>query len=254
VDKQEFEVEADRLVRGAAANGIVLRVLGALAFHRRCPRHSYLQERLKRAYTDIDFGAYGKQARTIQAFLAAQGYVEDEMVYIESQGSRLVLNHPETGLHLDVFLDRLDFNHPIAWNGRLEIDGWTIPLAEMLLQKMQIVQINEKDLIDTIMLLLEHPLTEDEQGVNIALVARLCAKEWGWWRTLTMNLGKVRQAASAYDLSPDEQHRLERQVDAALARIEAEPKSMGWKVRARVGDRKKWYQDVGELAEDVGEA
>jgi hypothetical protein len=254
VDKREFEAEADRLVRGASANAIVLRVLGALAFHHRCPSHSYLQERLKREYTDIDFGAYGKQARQIQGFLAAQGYVEDEMVYVESQGSRLVLNHPQTGLHLDVFLDGMQFNHPIAWNGRLEINDWTIPLAEMLLQKMQIVHINEKDLIDTIMLLLEHPLSEDDDGVNMALVARTCGKDWGWWRTMTMNLGKVRQAAAAYDLSADEQHRAEQQVDAALARIEAEPKSMGWKMRARVGDRRKWYQDVGELTEHVGEA
>jgi hypothetical protein len=176
------------------------------------------------------------------------------MVYVESQGSRLVLNHPQTGLHLDVFLDGMQFNHPIAWNGRLEINDWTIPLAEMLLQKMQIVHINEKDLIDTIMLLLEHPLSEDDDGVNMALVARTCGKDWGWWRTMTMNLGKVRQAAAAYDLSADEQHRAEQQVDAALARIEAEPKSMGWKMRARVGDRRKWYQDVGELTEHVGEA
>ena len=253
MDKREFEAEADRLVRGASANGLVLRVLGALAFHHRCPGHSHLQERLKREYTDVDFGAYGKQARQIQALLAAQGYVEDEMVYVESQGSRLVLNHPQTGLHLDVFLDRLDFCHTVEWNGRLEIHDWTIPLAEMLMQKMQIVQINEKDLIDTIMLLLEHPLTEDDEGVNMALVARTCGKDWGWWRTLTMNLGKVRQAAAAYDLSADEQQDVEQQVDAALARIEEEPKSMGWKMRARIGDRKKWYQDVGEIAEHVEE-
>ena len=253
MDKREFEAEADRLVRGASANGIILRVLGALAFHHRCPQHSHLQERLKREYTDVDFGGYGRQARQMRAFLAAEGYAEDEMVYMESQGSRLVLNHPQTGLHLDVFLDRLDFCHRIDWNGRLEIHDWTIPLAEMLMQKMQIVQINEKDLIDTIMLLLEHPLTEDETGVNIAMVARVCAQDWGWWRTLTMNLGKVRQAAAAYDLSPDEQRRVQDQVDEALGRIEREPKSMSWKVRSKIGDRKKWYQDVGELSEHVEE-
>ena len=123
----------------------------------------------------------------------------------------------------------------------------TIPLAEMLLQKMQIVQINEKDIIDTIMLLLEHALTKDDSGVNIALVAAVCAKDWGWWRTLTMNLAKV--AA----LSEQEKRRIAEQVDAALARIEREPKSVTWKVRAKIGDRKKWYRDVGELAEKVQE-
>jgi hypothetical protein len=253
VDKREFEVEADRLVRGATANGIVLRVLGALAFHRRCPDHAHLQERLKREYTDIDFGGYGSQAREIRGFLSAQGYTEDEMVYFESQGNRMVLSHASSGLHLDVFLDRLEFCHRIDWKGRLEINDWTIPLAEMLMQKMQIVEINEKDLIDTIMLVLEHPLTEDDSGINIGLVASVCGKDWGWWRTLTMNLGKVRQAAAAYDLRPEEQHRVEAQVDAALDRIESEPKSLGWRMRARVGDRKKWYQEVGELSDDVGE-
>jgi hypothetical protein len=253
LDKQAFEAEAARLVHGANENQIVLRVLGALAFHRRCPTYSGLQERLKREYTDIDFGGYGRQVREIRGYLAAQGYHEDEMVYVESQGSRLVLHQPDTGLHLDVFLDRLEFCHTIQWKGRLEIHDWTIPLAEMLMQKMQIVQINEKDLIDTMMLLLEHPLTEDDAGVNIGLVSRVCARDWGWWRTLTMNLAKVRQAAAAYDLAPQEQGRIEQQVDAALARIEREPKSVSWRMRARVGDRKKWYRDVGELADAVQE-
>lgn len=252
MDKRAFEAEADRLLRGAREHGIVLRVVGALAFHRRCPRYNHLQDRLHRAYTDIDFAAYSKQVREIRGFLAAQGYVEDELVYVESQGTRLVLNHLQTDLHLDVFLDRLEFCHTVDWNGRLEIDEWTIPLAEMLMQKMQIVEINEKDVIDTMMLLLEHPLTEDDSGVNIAYVARICANDWGWWRTLTMNLEKVKQLAVAYDLRPEERTRVIEQVDAALARIEREPRSVRWKIRARVGDRKKWYRDVGELVGPVG--
>jgi hypothetical protein len=90
--------------------------------------------------------------------------------------------------------------------------------------------------------------------VNVALVARVCAKDWGWWRTLTMNLGKVGQMAASYEaLGNDEQRRVAEQVDAALARIEREPKSFGWKMRARIGDRKKWYRDVGELADKVQE-
>jgi len=125
----------------------------------------------------------------------------------------------------------------------------------MLMQKMQIVQINEKDIIDTIMLLLEHPLgDQDGDVINVGLVARVCAKDWGWWRTLTMNLGKVKQMAMSYEaLGDDEKRRVTEQVDAALARIEGEPKSMGWKVRARIGDRKKWYREVGELGDKVQE-
>jgi hypothetical protein len=254
VDRQAFEAEGDRLVAAANAEGVALRLLGALAFAKRCPRHAYLQETLKRVYTDIDFAAYGRQVKQVRALLAREGFVEDELMYVESEGSRMVLTHKGTDLHLDVFLDKLEFCHTIPWNGRLETDDVTIPLAEMLMQKMQIVQINEKDIIDTIMLLLEHPLTEDDAGVNVALVARVCAKDWGWWRTLTMNLDKVRQMALSYGaLGEDETRRVVEQVDAALARIEAESKSLGWRMRAKVGDRKKWYREVGELAEKVQE-
>jgi hypothetical protein len=254
VDKQAFEAEGDRLVALADGQGVTLRLLGALAFAKRCPRHAYLQETLKRVYTDIDFAAYGKDVKPIRAFLAGEGFLEDELTYVESEGSRMVLNHPATGLHLDVFLDKLAFCHTIPWKGRLESHGATIPLAEMLMQKMQIVQINEKDIIDTIMLLLEHSLgDEDGDVINIGLVAGVCAKDWGWWRTLTMNLGKVRQAAGAYDLTVEEAERVVTQVDAAMQRIEDEPKSMGWRMREKVGDRKKWYREVGELAEHVKE-
>ena len=255
MDRQAFEAEGERLVVVADAEGVVLRLLGALAFAERCPKHAHLQDRLGREYTDIDFAGYGKQVRRIQVILAREGYAEDGAVYVESQGSRLVFEHPRTKLHLDVFLDKLEFCHTVPWNGRLELHDRTIPLAEMLMQKMQIVQINEKDLIDTIMLLLEHPLGEgDGETVNIGRVAQVCAKDWGWWRTLTMNLEKVRQMAGSYEaLSDAEKRRVAEQVDAALERIEAEPKSLAWKLRARVGDRKKWYRDVGELMPIVEE-
>ena len=255
MDKREFEAEGDRLLALADEHGVALRLLGALAFAKRCPRHAYLQETLKRVYTDIDFAAYGKDAKRVRALLGEEGFVEDALTYVESEGSRMVLNHPRTGLHLDVFLDKLEFCHTIPWKGRLESHEATIPLAEMLMQKMQIVQINEKDIIDTIMLLLEHPLgDEDGDVVNIGLVAAVCAKDWGWWRTLTMNLRKVEQMASSYQaLEEGEKQRVAEQVDAALTRIDGEPKSIGWKMRAKVGDRKKWYRDVGELADHVQE-
>jgi hypothetical protein len=254
MDKAAFEAEGDRLLALARGRGVTLRLLGALAFAKRCPGHSHLQDRLGRKYTDIDFAAYGRDAAALQAMLAGEGYRQDPDVFMASGGARLVADHPSTGLHLDVFFDRLEFCHIVPWKGRLEIDTDTIPLTEMLLQKMQIVEINEKDLIDTIMLLLEHPLTEDDTGVDLGKVARLCAGDWGWWRTLTMNLDKVRQMAAHYDrLSEDEKARVGRQVEALSHRIDAQSKSVGWRVRAKVGDRKKWYREVGELTPVVEE-
>ncbi len=256
MDREAFEAEAGRLVEAARAEGIVLRIVGALAFAHHCPRYRHLQDALGRTYTDIDFAAYGRDAERIRRLLAREGYVEDPHVYVGSEGGRLVAEHPRTGLHLDVFLDKLEFSHTIPWAGRLEHDDPTIPLAEMLLQKMQIVQINEKDIIDTIMLLLEHPLGDhDEETVNVAYVAGLCAKDWGLWRTATMNLDKVRAMAASYaNLPAEDKERVAAQVGTILERLEAEPKTLAWKIRNRVGDRVKWYRDVGELVPIAPEA
>jgi hypothetical protein len=177
------------------------------------------------------------------------GYVEEREVFIVSEGDRSIFNHPTNGLHVDVFYDKLDFSHVVSWVNRLEIDRPTIPLSELLMEKMQIFQINEKDIIDTIMLLLEHPFGDtDREVINIDRIAQILARDWGLYRTMTMNLVKVRQLAASYtQLSKENTTQIIQQVDRALAVIDAAPKSTSWKLRARVGDRVKWYKDVDEV-------
>jgi hypothetical protein len=248
-ERESFVNELKRIITASDEAGVLLRVIGSLAFQMHCPEYGYLQQAMGRAYTDIDFAAYRKQAKEIKAMMAGLGYIEDREVFIVSNGERSIFYLQGSDLHIDVFFDKLDFCHVISWNGRLEVDAPTIPLAELLLEKMQIVEINEKDVIDTIMLLLEHPLEDsDEETINIGLVAELCGRDWGLWRTTTMNLDKVKQMAGKYhQLSGEQQAKVASQVDQALERIEAEPKAMAWRLRSRVGDRVKWYKDVDEV-------
>jgi hypothetical protein len=248
-ERDKFENELKRILEASEKAGILLRVIGSLAFQMHCPKYGHLQAAMGRAYTDIDFGAYAKQTKQIQALMAGLGYVDNREVFIASEGERSIFDKPGTGLHVDVFYEKLDFCHPIYWKDRLEVDSPTIPLTELLLEKMQIVQINEKDVIDTIMLLLEHKLGDvDKETINIKLAAELCAKEWGLWRTTTMNLDKVKQLAQHYSqLEDNQKSHVTSQVDTILARLNDEPKPLAWRIRARVGDRVKWYKDVDEV-------
>jgi hypothetical protein len=248
-ERQKFENELKRILKASSDSGIILRVIGSLAFQMHCPKFGYLQAAMGRAYTDIDFAAYRKQAKEIQALLSGLGYKENREVFIVSEGDRSIFERAEIGIHLDVFYEKLAFSHVICWNNRLEVDNPSIPLAEMLLEKMQIMQINEKDVIDTVMLLLEHPLGDkDHETINIKYVAELCSNDWGLWRTTTMNLDKVRQLAQGYpQLTAEQKEEINSQVKTALARIEQEPKSLAWRLRARVGDRVKWYKDVDDV-------
>ena len=249
-ERNQFEAELNRILEASQEAGVVLRVIGSLAFQMHCTKYGYLQAAMGRAYTDIDFAGYKNQTRDVQELMKSLGYEEVREVIIMSEGARSIFNHQDSSLHVDVFYDKLDFSHIISWNDRLEVDRPTIPLAELLLEKMQIFQINEKDIIDTIMLLLEHPLGDsDDEVINIQRIAQLLSKDWGLWRTTTMNLDKVRQMAGQYSqLNADEQAHVVNQVEGSLARIEAEPKSRGWKLRARVGDRVKWYKEVDEVS------
>jgi hypothetical protein len=248
-EREKFERELKHILKASQKAGILLRVIGSLAFQLHCPKYGYLQAAMGRAYTDIDFAAYGKQSKQIQELLTSFGYTENRVVFINSEGERAIFEQPQTGLHVDVFYEKLDFCHTIYWKDRLEVDSPTIPLAELLLEKMQIVKINEKDVIDTIMLLLEHPLGEgDHELINIKRVTKLCAEDWGLWRTTTMNLDKVQKLAMQYEqLTAEEKTKIAAQVQEVLARLNAEPKSLTWKLRARLGDRVKWYKDVDEV-------
>jgi len=248
-EREKFEGELKRIINASDEAGILLRVIGSLAFQMHCPKYGYIQEAMGRAYTDIDFAAYRKQTKEIKALMSGLGYTENREVFIVSEGERSIFDRPEIDLHVDVFYEKLDFCHTIYWADRLEVDSPTIPLAELLLEKMQIVRINEKDVIDTIMLLLEHPLGDnDTETINIERIAELCSTDWGLWRTTTMNLDKVRQLAHSYKQLKDEQKtHVESQVGSALDRIEQEPKSLAWRLRSRVGDRVKWYKEVDEV-------
>jgi len=248
-EREKFENELKHILKVSQDEGVLLRVIGSLAFQLHCPQFGYLQAAMGRAYTDIDFAAYGKQSRPIQQLLTSLGYKENREVFIGSEGMRAIFDKPQAGLHVDVFYEKLDFCHTIYWKDRLEVDSPTIPLAELLLEKMQIVKINEKDVIDTIMLLLEHPLGDgDVETINLQRIASLCADDWGLWRTTTMNLDKVQKLAQSYEqLTADQKQKIETQVNTALARLENEPKPLAWKLRARVGDRVKWYKDVDEV-------
>ena len=248
--RSAFEAEAVRIVGTSSEKGLILRLLGSLAFHIHCPQYAYLQKQLGRAYTDIDYAGYKAQTAQIGQFFITSGYSEDAEVNTYFAGERMIYNQPSSGLHIDVFFDRLNFCHEINWAGRLEVDQPTLPLAELLLEKMQIVKINEKDIIDTLMLLLEHPMGDsDIETINLKHISQLCVKDWGLWRTVTMNLDKVAQMALGYSqLSAEEKAYLAAQVNTALARINNEPKTISWKVRAKIGDRLKWYQDVDEVS------
>src|SRR4030065_1536404 len=162
MEDKEYIQYANEIVDEGNNRGILLRLLGSVAFSIHCPMYSKFQEKAQRNFTDLDFAAYISHSRPIRNILEAKGFIEDRETAFAYARSRLIYAHPNTGLHIDVFIDKLDFCHQIPWAGRLEVDNPTIPLAELFLEKMQIVHLNEKDVVDTIMLIREHSIGDGD--------------------------------------------------------------------------------------------
>jgi hypothetical protein len=157
---------------------------------------------------------------------------------------RLLFYDNPNGRQVDVFVSSFRMCHEIPLEKRLTVDEDTVPLAELLLTKLQIIELNEKDVRDTVALLLQHEVTDDDDGVNASRVASLCAEDWGLWRTISHNLTSLRDRLDAYDVDRDA---VSDRVQLILERIELAPKSRSWRLRAKIGERKRWY----ELPEEV---
>lgn len=248
VDRRALEFEADRILNALGKAGLTVRLVGSIAILRRCPNHAVLASG-DRAYRDIDFAGRKKESRDIHELLTSLGYVEDREVFVVSEGARAIFASARNGVHVDVFYEKLDFCHAIPLGARLQVDPTTLPLAELLLGKLQIVKITGKDLVDMMALLLEHKLGDgDGDTINVALIAKLCAEDWGLWRTTTTNLEKLQRFAIDHaKLDSGQKARLVASVDALQRRIDAEPKPLAWRLRARIGERVKWYNDVEEV-------
>ena len=249
----EFIDEGIRLVNAAEEQGIQLRILGSIAYRLQCPKHVHMFDDMQRVLTDVDFAGLKKQNSDIRKFMIAQGYEADEGVYVASEGARHIYVHPETQLNLDVFADELYFCHRIPFIDRLDLDSPTICKTDLLLEKMQIYEINLKDFKDTLVLLLEHPLGTREEGnkcIDMDYITEIMANDWGFYYTFTTNLRRVPDYIPEFStIGDDEAKIISDRVEDLLQRIEDAPKSFKWKMRAKIGTRMLWYQEVAEKSE-----
>jgi hypothetical protein len=235
----DLVVEAQRVVEQAQRGGLALRVTGGVGIAIHCP--STRRAPLARAYADIDVVGRGRERREIAALLVELGYTPEERFNAMHGATRLLFFDDHNGRQLDVFLDRVEMCHTLDLRDRLLPGMLTLTLADLLAMKLQIVETNEKDLLDATALFADHRLTEDEAGINVAYLASLAAADWGLWRTLTMIAERVADhAATLGDGVPAALVRS--QVSAFVARLEEEPKTRGWRMRARIGERKRWYE------------
>jgi hypothetical protein len=252
-DPFDFVQEAKSIVEKAQAYGVFLRVLGATAFRIHCPEYIDIHIAMGRELSDIDFASYAKEGKKVEEFFTRHQFNTDRKQAALTPGlfeGRHIYESPVNGLHVDIFEDKLNMCHVVSFHNRLQIDTPTIPLAELTLEKVQIIRINEKDVKDMLMLFAAHPVGDhDNETINGKYIADIMSKDWGFYHTSTMNLGKIRSGIERYQtfFKPQDVQNIASRIDLLVKMIEQAPKSLKWKTRAAVGTRMQWYNDVEEV-------
>lgn len=242
----DIAAEAERIVALGNQQGVTMRLLGGLAIRLHSPHAA--QGALARAYPDIDLATLPGQSQAVETLLSGLGYTPNKSFNLLNGHSRLLFHDEAYERQVDVFVGNFEMCHRLPLAERLAVEPLTLPLAELLLTKLQIVKINGKDLGDLAALLLEHPVgNSDAETINAARVAELCGKDWGLWKTIGINLHKLQSFASGQDLPDEAKQTIKTRADELLKVLDDAPKSLKWKTRAAIGERVQWY----ELPEEV---
>ncbi|HEX7313626.1 MAG TPA: hypothetical protein VF297_06880 [Pyrinomonadaceae bacterium] len=239
--------EAHRILKEAERRGVTLRLLGLQAVREHCPRFGHLLDEIGRCYLDLDFLGLSGQRSELKQLFAGMGYRIDRKTLVAAEGTRYYFVGP-TGTPVDVFIDALDFCHRIDLRERMALDYPTIPLADLLLSKLQIVEITEKDVQDMLTLLVEHDVGErDEPDVlNVNYMAELLAADWGFYQTVSNNLSVLASFLTSCGwLHVSSKATIAGRIETLEKAIETKDKTLGWKLRSKVGKRIIWYKQVG---------
>ncbi len=243
--ESEVRNEVSRLAPLLAEGKGPARLMGGLAVWLTSP--TVRTPVFERPYGDLDLVARKDDRAAIQTFLEGEGYVPDKRFNTLYGAHRLYYAAPTGAWTIDVIFDRLEMSHELDLRDRLSAPGATLPLADLLLSKLQIWEINRKDVADALCLLADHPLAEGgHDTIDVRRITRVLATDWGFCHTVERNLGKVAELAVAERVAGTP-HDVEDQVARLTTAIAAAPKSLSWKARARVGERLPWYDTPEEI-------
>ena len=258
---QDPLAEALRIVDLADQRGLLVRLMGGMAIRAHAPDWP---ARTRRVEVDLDFATRARDRGAFYQLLEAEGYTADKRHNALFGSKQAYFVDVARNRPVDVLVDTLEMCHRFSFGDRLAASSPTLPLAELLLSKLQVVKINRKDVLDALVHLAEHPhgpndgAPDSRHGlgtINVPKILSYTSNDWGWWRTVTGNLDTL-EAYLATELTPEDLDLNNgrellfdpaAQIAALRTAIDEAPKSTRWKLRARIGERQTWYQDPEEM-------
>jgi predicted regulator of Ras-like GTPase activity (Roadblock/LC7/MglB family) len=226
------------LVQAARDHKLALRVMGDTAVRLRCPTASSFPPTENDEI--LELVTRGRQSGEVERLMKERGCTPEARFNTLHGSERLRFVDTQAKLPIEVFLDAFEAFHRIELADRLQVDEVTLPLADLLLLELQVVDSTPQEQKRILSLLADHAVGGGPDSIDPARLAEVCGDDWGWWKTVTMNLENAIKAAPTL-LKGDQPGTVEQRIRQLIKAIEEAPKSMGWQVRARLGDRRPWY-------------
>ncbi|MFX1465353.1 MAG: hypothetical protein ACFFA5_02630 [Promethearchaeota archaeon] len=242
--REDRITEAIRIIDIARKKGAILRLIGGLAVRNHCEIIDFCE----RDYGDIDLVGLKKHFKKINDIFKELGYKENRNVAIATSGQQMQFYKEDLEDHVDVFLDIFRMEHDVVLKDRLTLEDYTISISDILITKLQIYTMNEKDLRDILTIVKDVPLDEEDKSgvINVKYIAQLCAKDWGLYTDIISNIDKCLNLMQHYNLSSEEIEQIHNKLALLKVMIENESKTRRWKLRAKIGKKKAWYRVVEE--------
>jgi len=237
--------EAKRIIDEAEKTNVTLRLLGGLAIRIHC--HGEHSSHI-RAYHDTDFFGLRSQSAQIDLLFKKLGYVPNPRYNYLHGYRRLEFYDKSHNRNVDVFLDRFEMEHDLNFKSRVGLDRYAIPLTDLLLTKIQVVKVNEKDLKDMVTILEDHEVAgkSDRETIDLEYIAKLCSNDWGLHKSVMANLHILESFITDHKLVVRDEAAIIKKVKAIREAVARRPKSLKWKIRSKIGERMPWYEEVEE--------
>jgi hypothetical protein len=229
---------ATQIIDLAESKGIRLRLLGGLAFKRLCS--SANDPHYFRENKDIDLMGRREDSKKIMRTLETLGYKPREVFNKLNMGQRLIYYDLGNKRRVDIFLDEFVMCHKFNFKESILADTYTLPITQLVMTKLQVVEMTDKEYLDLIAAFRDFPITDSAEGIRGNEIAEICARDWGMYTTFRKSLGAL--LARAESLNSEERGKVTSRIEKLISMMDSHPKSLSWRMRARIGEKAKWYE------------
>ncbi|HEU4975257.1 MAG TPA: hypothetical protein VFT50_09225 [Baekduia sp.] len=242
-----LEDEGRDLIRQANERGLTARLLGGMAIRLLLDEH--YPTSLERSYGDLDVFLPRRDARAFEELVGERGWAPAVEFNALNGARRMLFHDPHSAAQIDVFVEHFEMCHklPLA-DGLPQASELTLAPCDLLMSKLQIVHLNAKDRNDCYALLVG--CAQGGVELDAERIATVTSGDWGVHRTFSGNLEVLEQHLDQVPLPDGSPQVVGDQVGRLRDAMESAPKSRGWKLRAKVGERRRWYEEPEEVDRD----